>query len=338
MADGGNISSARSRRIRSAKTKQRLWLQNLYASAWVSAVPTAAAVPLWQPDAEQPPFEFRRKEADKHLHIEWGSSLNANTPSSHLDLGHENREFYGAVSKISSDLQDLHDTLCTRLYSQNQTRLHPVDLSTELENVEPVIAAAVKRIFSDTESVAAEYDDVEVFMTSLASIQECIRVSLPLHQEASCMAQEIESRNISQFDVDELDDSSLQHFLLQIYKFQVPEGIAKRRAEDEMYEHMLEEEERDISLARLGHTFTYNRQHFWSQVANVPPGLKRELVSFVVNHPLCIGAGTTTSVEFQELFFRDPRMAYAWQELYNDDHGADDLVTLLKLLRRYIDT
>lgn len=57
-------------------------------------------------------------------------------------------------------------------------------------------------------------------------------------------------------------------------------------AKTSKYEQQMEEEERDMYFARLGHNFTYDRQQFWAQASNIHANLRWELVTFGMDHPL----------------------------------------------------
>ena len=114
----------------------------------------------------------------------------------------------------------------------------------------------------------------------------------------------------------------------------MPEGIAKRHTQDDGDERQIEQDERDMRLARFGYMFTFDRQHFWDEIGEVPHDLRKNLVHFGLSYPRSsCELQPMRPQEFERLFFHDPRTANAWQEHYSDE-GDSDLLALLRLLRR----
>ena len=113
----------------------------------------------------------------------------------------------------------------------------------------------------------------------------------------------------------------------------MPEGIAQRRAEDEEHEKQMEEEEREKRRARLGHMFTFARQHFW-KLGDIPKELRKELVEFGLTHPPRFTNHFIEPSAFEEVYFKDVEVAHSWQEEWSDEHEDDDLLVLLRFLRK----
>jgi len=170
-------------------------------------------------------------------------------------------------------------------------------------------------------------------LDELASRQNHVKRLLQYHLEAAEIAHAIEQDNYWEFEDEEVDADSLRGLMLDAYFHRVPEGIAKRRARNDEIEAEIEEAEREVYLAFLGHTFTYDRDKFWSTLINPPEELRLSFIQFGAMHAPCSARVHFSRREFELFYDSDPREANAWQEEYSDEHDNDELMQLLALLR-----
>ena len=84
----------------------------------------------------------------------------------------------------------------------------------------------------------------------------------------------------------------------------------------------------------LGYTFTFDRGRFWEILGNVPRELRQELVHFGLANPPRIEQTAIDALDFERLSFQDPRRANIWQEYFSDTGDDDDLMALIRMLRR----
>lgn len=98
-------------------------------------------------------------------------------------------------------------------------------------------------------------------------------------------------------------------------------------------EEELENEERNIRLAYLGYTYTFDRSRFWPLLGNAPRELHRRLVEFGVSNAPHDNQNPMSFDQFEQLYLEDPRLANIWQECYSDVDDDDMLMTLLKMLQ-----
>ena len=93
----------------------------------------------------------------------------------------------------------------------------------------------------------------------------------------------------------------------------MPEGIGKRHTQDDEDERQIEKDERDTRFARLGYAFTFDRQHFWDEIGEIPHDLRRSVIQSGLSHLVSGDLSPMRPQELERLFFDDPRTANAWQ-------------------------
>ena len=98
------------------------------------------------------------------------------------------------------------------------------------------------------------------------------------------IVQAIESSEYWEYDLEHFGADALRGFLIDEYFHSVPEGIGKRHTQDDEDERQIEKDERDMRFARLGYAFTFDRQHFWDEIGEIPHDLGRSLVQFGLSH------------------------------------------------------
>jgi hypothetical protein len=106
---------------------------------------------------------------------------------------------------------------------------------------------------------------LDTHMVELNRITSLQRKLFEAHWEAVKLCQQIEGGEVTVEYVNWPDEDDLRLYLLGVYRFMVPEGIAQRGAENGEHEAQLEEEEREMEVNRLGHLFTYDRGEFWQR-------------------------------------------------------------------------
>jgi len=164
---------------------------------------------------------------------------------------------------------------------------------------------------------------LENAIANLAKMMEPLR-------EASLFAFDLENGLVDDMSV--FDSGSVQDFLYEQYVLHVPEGIAKRLAENEQVERELE----DMEVNWLGHLFTYRRPEFWTCLKRASSDLRKRMLTFGTHHPpVSSTVHALSQVEFKRLYCQHDDDAYAWQYAYDDTSEEDsDLLTLLRLLRQ----
>ena len=171
------------------------------------------------------------------------------------------------------------------------------------------------------------------WIEELPALKAHIFEKIKLLGDAASIAQGIESMECWEYDLEHSDEGSLEGFLGEVYFHSTPGGVAKRRTRNDEIEREIEEDERDLHLARLGYTFTFDRPSFWKEASGIPPELHKSLIRFGLSHEMSNTCPPLQYQDFERLFYDDPRAANAWQDLYNDDSDTDDLVCLLRMLR-----
>ena len=93
----------------------------------------------------------------------------------------------------------------------------------------------------------------------------------------------------------------------------------------------------EIRQAFLGHTFTYDRPKFWTLLGDVAQDVRRGFVTLGIKYPPLSTPQRVSPHDFEGMYFHDPRLAFEWQEHYNDDGEIEtDLLSLLHLLRQAV--
>merc|ERR1712083_139369 len=108
----------------------------------------------------------------------------------------------------------------------------------------------------------------------MGPVKSIISALLQHLSEASMIAQRIENESYLYDNAAGDEENSLEDFLFDQYVTCVPEGIAKRRAENEQIEQDFEQESKDFCQAELGYMFTFNRPAFWELLRNTPEEVK----------------------------------------------------------------
>ena len=128
----------------------------------------------------------------------------------------------------------------------------------------------------------------------LSNQKGTIQEAMKFLEEAAEIAKAVEHTDYWEYELDDLDDDSLRGFLMDKYFQAVPDGIAKRRAQADEVKRDIEEDERDMRLARLGYTFTFDRQHFWNEVNGMPSDLHKSSIRFGLScAPRCLATFAT---------------------------------------------
>jgi hypothetical protein len=129
------------------------------------------------------------------------------------------------------------------------------------------------------------------------------------------------------FDPDEVDQN-IEELLQDCYYRFDPRGIEEKAAEESYYEDDVYEME--VNLA--GHLFTFDRTAFWLRFRHIEDELRRDLVACGLSHS--IHDGGLPADKYEDAYFSHSESACLWQEKYGDEHDIDDLMTLLRMLRR----
>jgi len=328
-------SSSRARRLRGAKCKRRLWFDKaalLHTWSWQN-IPSA---PGWQPEPE---CAFNGLLGYDDLREMLPAVHSRDSLMQHAsEMPPDTRfAFSSDVAKVTEELDALVSGLCDRLYSSSSSlcdavaSMHDAQLVEDgvyLQSVErPISPCATDREGSALldETAAVEY--LQIAGPRLADLLERFR-------QCGDVAVRIECGDLSAYDVEEAGENSMAAFLYERFRWEVPEGIAQRRSEDDEYEKAMEEEDRDMRRARLGHMFTFNRQHFWKLLGNIPTELRKELVEFGLTHPPRFTDHVIEPSAFEEVYFNHDEAAFCWQEEWSDEHEDDDLLVLIRLLRK----
>ena len=329
------VSASRARRLRGAKSKRRLWFDKtalLHTWSWQN-IPS---VPGWQPE---PACAFNELLGYDDLRerfspVPSGDSLMQQTsetaPDTHV-------VFLSDVAKVSDELDVLISGLCDRLYSFSRSLCDAVASIPDAQLVEDgVCVENVERPTcpSPTGWEGSSHLDENASLEYLEMAGPRLAELLERFRQCGDVAVRIECGDLSAFDVEEAGENSMDAFLFETFRWVVPEGIAQRRAEDEEYEKQMEEEERDMRRARLGHMFTFDRQHFWKLLGDIPKELRKELVEFGLTHPPRFTNDFIERSAFEEVYFKDVEVAHSWQEEWSDEHEDDDLLVLLRFLRK----
>ena len=80
--------------------------------------------------------------------------------------------------------------------------------------------------------------------------------------------------------------------------------------------------------------FTFDQAQFWKQLGGIDRELRKEIVSFGLQHLARSTNHVARPSDFEEMYFRDVEAAHLWQEEWSDENDDDEFLALLELIRR----
>ena len=91
-----------------------------------------------------------------------------------------------------------------------------------------------------------------------------------------------------------------------------------------------------MEMNRLGHMFILARAEFWQYCQYAPDGLRRNVTTFAVNHPMIQPASDLACPDFERAYLDNAGAACEWQEQCSDSTDNDDLVPFIQMLRSMV--
>lgn len=326
-------SRSHRRRMRKSMVVKQLWTEKQYTIAsmgFFPFVPSVMQAP-WQPEVESQPNHIGIPEV-RTSSCFWphstGDSEVADGPSAFRYRDDKSGRLVDVVNQTHQPLYEVIHVSLSELDSQMCEWLYGDGIAAEATSAQSYIDDQ-HCIDESTNSSEAVSDDASVVNIDIVENDLLDDIRYTIAKSLFCLEDFVRWKARDYNDIDALEAVESRFDYGHVRR--TPDGW---KYIEEDFDEQSEADDKELLVNKLGHLFTYRRPEFWQHCPEAPFDLRKDITAFAVSHPACEATSDLDPPAFEEAFRNHDPSSYSWQGCHNDDHEEDELMTLLRLLRK----